>query len=296
MAPNIIKIHSENADFQHIETLQRKREKRQKHKEFFVEGVRPINQALEYNWTINAFVYSKEKALSDWAKGILKRSQAKAHFELPLRLLKKLSNKQEASELIAIVSMREDSPSRIPVKKEMLIVIFDRPASPGNLGALIRSCDALSVDGLVITGHAVDLYDPETISATTGSFFALPIVRMPSHKELLPWFEEIRRAIGQFQIVGSSAKAQRELSEHDFTKPTMLVVGNETWGLSASYKELCDVTVRIPIYGSATSLNVACAASIMLYEIDRQRRKLAHGGAVGHIPTDAMNSKLLYAK
>jgi 23S rRNA (uridine2479-2'-O)-methyltransferase len=137
---------------------------------------------------------------------------------------------------------------------------------------LIRSCDALKADGLVLTGHAVDLYDPETITATTGSFFAFPVVRMPSPKALLPWFETIKEMIGNFQVVGSSAKAESDIAAHDFKKPTVLAVGNETVGLSAAYRELCDAIVKIPIYGSATSLNVACAASIMLYEIDRQRR------------------------
>lgn len=273
MKPQIVKIYSENNAFQHVETLRRKREKRQRHREFFVEGVRPINQALKYGWSINAFLYSKEKPLSDWAKNILKQSQAHTHFELPLPLMEKLSNKAEASELIAIVAMPEDRLSRIPIKENMLIVVFDRPASPGNLGTIIRSCDALRVDGLIITGHSVDLYDPETISATTGSFFALPTVRLPSNKDLLPWLESVAQKIGPVQIVGSSEKAEQEIAEHDFTRPTLLVVGNETWGMSAGYQELCDVTVKIPIYGSASSLNVACATSIILYEIDRQRRE-----------------------
>jgi TrmH family RNA methyltransferase len=272
MQPRIIKIYSENNDFQYVETLRRNRTKRQKHKEFFVEGVRPINQALKYHWTINAFLYSKEQELSGWAKGILASSQANTHFELPLPLLNRLSNKSETSELMALIAIPEDHLSRIPIKENMLIVIFDRPANPGNLGTIIRSCDALRVDGLVITGHAVDLYDPETISASTGSFFALPVVRVPSHKELLPWFKTIKSTIGDFQLVGSDERAEREISSHDFTGPTMIVAGNETWGLSASYRELCDSVVKIPIYGSASSLNVACATSIILYEIDRQRR------------------------
>jgi TrmH family RNA methyltransferase len=152
------------------------------------------------------------------------------------------------------------------------VVAFDRPASPGNLGTIIRSCDALNVDGLIITGHSVDLYDPETISATTGSFFALPTVRLPSQKELLPWLDTIRHQIGDVHIVGSDERGDCELSENDFTRPTLLVVGNETWGMSAAYRELCDTIVSIPISGSASSLNVACATSILLYEIDRQRR------------------------
>ncbi len=102
----------------------------------------------------------------------------------------------------------------------MLVVVFDRPASPGNLGTIIRSCDALSVDGLVITGHAADLYDPETISATTGSFFAMPTVRLPSQRELEAWLATIRQTIGPLQVVGSSAKAEVDIAAHDFTQPT----------------------------------------------------------------------------
>ena len=272
MAPRIIKIYTENNDFQYVETLRRNREKRQKNKEFFIEGVRPINQALQYNWQIRAFIYSREKHLSDWAEGILARSQASEHYELRLPLLEKLSNKSEASELLAIVTMPEDDVARIPVSEKLLVVIFDRPASPGNLGTLIRSCDALHVDGLIITGHAVDLYDPETISATTGSFFALPTVRLPSQKELQPWLTTLQQQFPHMQLVGSDEDAEIEIAQYNFISPTLLVVGNETWGMSASYKALCDAMVKIPMYGSASSLNVACATSIILYEIDRQRR------------------------
>jgi tRNA G18 (ribose-2'-O)-methylase SpoU len=273
MEPRIVKIYTENNDFQYAETLRRNRVKRQRQREFFVEGVRPINAAIRYHWSIRAFLYSREKKLSDWAENILVHSRVATHFELPRSLLEKLSDKTDASELIALVSMPEDRLSRIPVRENMLIVIFDRPASPGNLGTIIRSCDALNVHGLVITGHSVDLYDPETIRASTGSLFALPVVRLPSNKELRPWFEVIKKKAGSLQIVGSDEKAETIVSAYDFQQPTILVVGNETWGISASSSELCDGVVKIPIAGAASSLNVACATSILLYEIDRQRRQ-----------------------
>ncbi len=272
MPPRTTKIYREDNDFQYIETLRRSREKRQKNKEFFIEGVRPINQALRYDWQIRAFAYSREKPLSDWAENILARSQATHHYDLRLPLLEKLSNKSDASELLAVVTMPPDDVERIPLSEKPLVIVFDRPANPGNLGTIIRSCDALRVDGLIITGHAVDLYDPETISATTGSFFALPTVRLPSQKELQPWLEAVGKKFEYVQIVGSDEDAEVDVAEHDFTKPTILIVGNETWGISANYKALCDTMVHIPIYGSASSLNVACATSILLYEIDRQRR------------------------
>jgi TrmH family RNA methyltransferase len=125
---------------------------------------------------------------------------------------------------------------------------------------------------LVITGHAADLYDPETISASVGSLFAVPALRLQSPKELEPWLGQIEQTLGEVQIVGSSAQASQRLDEQDWRKPTLLVIGNETSGMSAYFQQLCQTVVKIPMGGFATSLNVACAASILLYEIQRQRR------------------------
>ena len=275
MKPKVKKIINENNDFQRVEVIKRNREKRNRYQEFFVEGVKPINFALEHNWKIRSFLYTKEKPLSGWALEILKNSTADSHFELPWKLMEKLSDKEEeTSELIAVVKMAENNLSRIRIKKDLLVVVFDRPSSHGNLGALIRSCEALKADGLIITGHAVDLYDPRTIRASMGTLFAVPTLRFPSHHELMPWFQWLRRELPAFQIIGSTAKADRLAEEVDFTRPTVLLIGNETFGLSNSYKEICDSFCRIPMYGGITSFNVACAASIILYEIDRQRRKI----------------------
>lgn len=272
MKTPVTKIFTENSDFQHFETLRRNRTKRSRSGEFFVEGVRAVTQAVAYGWGFSALAYSREKRLSDWAEGIIARAGAKRHFELPLHLMEKLSQKEETSELIALVTMPADELARIPVRDDLLVVVLDRPSSPGNLGTVIRSCDALGADGLVVTGHAADLYDPETIRATTGSFFSLPTVRLPSHRDLLPWVEGLRERFGKLQLVGTSARADTAIHQHDLTAPTILLVGNETAGLSDAYQALCDAILTIPMSsGSASSLNMACAASILLYEVARQR-------------------------
>lgn len=268
-----IKIFTENSDYQYLETLRRNRVKRNRSGEFFVEGVRAITQAAENKWEINALVFSREKRLSDWAEGIIQKAHAKKHFELPLRLMEKLNDKEDASELIALVGMPAEDLSRIPVRDKILVVVLDRPSNPGNLGTIIRSCDALRADGLIISGHATDLYDPETIRATTGSFFCVPAVRLPSHRDLTPWIYGLKKRLDGLQVVGASAKAKVPIREHDFTAPTILLVGNETNGLSDAYQALADAIVTIPMYGYASSLNIACAASILLYEAARQREK-----------------------
>jgi TrmH family RNA methyltransferase len=272
MSPKTIKIHSENDIFQILLALKENRQKRQKEKKFIFEGVRNIKNAIQSQWEIEAFVYSSENKLSHWATGVLQKSQANFHYELPLNLLKKLSDKEEVSELLIVAHMRGDSLLSIPINEDFLTIVFDRPSSPGNLGTLIRSGDALGASGLIITGHAVDLYDPETIRATTGSFFSFPFVRLSSHQELATWIISLREQMPDLQIVATDEIGDKNAYDFDFKKPTILLVGNEKTGLSTAYKEMSDAIVKIPIQGFASSLNVACASSIILYEINRQRK------------------------
>ena len=272
MAPEIIKIRSRNNVYQHIEVLKRNREKRTKYKEFFVEGVKSINRLVSNKWEIQSLVYSPDMPMSDWAKDILQNAEAREHVEMPSNLLSELSDREEPSELLAVVSMPKDNLSRIKLHDSLNVVLFDRPSSHGNLGTIIRACDSFRADGIVITGHCVDLYDPQTIRASVGSLFTVPVIRLPSHKELIPWLSKIRRQWPNFHVVGSDEKADIDIIDHDFTAPTAFVLGNETDGMSWNYEDLCDPINKTPNYGSASSLNVACAASILLYEIDRQRR------------------------
>lgn len=272
MRPATIQIHSGNNVFQHAEVLGRNREKRQRHREFIVEGVKPIELCIAHGWQVTALLYTRERKLSSWAKSILQASTAERHFEMPQALMDKLSDKNDTSELLAQVRMPDDNLERIQIKDPALLVVLDRPASPGNLGTILRAANAMSVDGVIITGHAVDLYDPKTIRASVGTLFCTPVVRLESSKTLEPWLARLKLERG-LAVVGTSARAACTLAERDFRRSTVLLFGNETSGLSGHYRELCDDTVTIPIHGAASSLNVACAASIVLYEVDRQRRE-----------------------
>lgn len=272
MSIPVIKVLTRNSEFQYIETLRRNRVKRHQAGEFFVEGVRPINQAIQHGWKINAWVYSREKRLSDWAEQILAGSNALRHYELPARLMQEISLKEDTSELVALLAIPRDDMRRIPFNENLLVLVLDQPGLPGNIGSVIRSCDALQADGLVITGHSADLYDPETVRATTGSFFAVPSVRLASHRELGQWLERAREKYPDLQVVGTSEKAPVPVQEFDFRRPTVLVAGSETHGISENLRGLCDAGTTILMGGSASSLNLACASSIILYEVSRQRR------------------------
>ena len=280
MAPRVLQVSTANAAFQRLEVLQRNRTKRHRYGEFVVEGVRAINGALAAGWIVRAFAYPRGRALSRWASSILESSGADSHFEVAPELFDQLSEKAEPSELLAVVAIPPDAPSRIPLAAGMTVVVVDRPGSPGNLGTLIRSCDAFGVNGVIVTGHGVDLYDPVTVRATVGSFFAVPSLTLESHREVEAWLGDVRRAYPRLVVVGTSARAATAMRDFAWGSEVVLVVGNETSGMSHAYRELCDAVVTIPMRGTATSLNAAVATSIALYERDSARRHVS-GGAPG---------------
>ncbi len=268
-------IYSENAAFQKFEVLKTNRNKRYRYGEFFVEGVRNLKEAIQNGWQISSFLYTKSEPLSDWAKGVLKTVKTEENFVLTPALMAKLSGKTDTSELMAIVKMRPDTLEALPKPKCPLYALFDRPSNRGNLGTVIRSCEALGVDGLILTGHAVDLYDPEVVVSTMGSFFNLPVVRVQDTAVLADFFTQCRAEFPDFQLVGTTAHKEHPLESVNFTRPTLLMIGNETDGLCRAFKEACDVLTTIPMSENsyASSLNVGCAATVLFYEAGRQRRQ-----------------------
>ena len=276
--PRSLQVSTANAAYQRIEVLKRNRTKRHRYGEFIVEGVRAINGAIAADWAVRAFVYPRGRQLSRWASSILEASGAESHLEMDQSLFETLSDKEEPSELLAVVEMRPDSVDRLPARNGMVVVVVDRPASPGNLGTLIRSCDAFGASGVIVTGHGVDLYDPATIRASVGSFFAVPCIALPSHREVAAWVADVRRSYPALRIVGTDEGGARPLREYKRPSEAVIVVGNETSGLSHAYRELCDDIVSIPMAGTASSLNAAVATSIVLYEVASRRTRIQNEG------------------
>jgi 23S rRNA (uridine2479-2'-O)-methyltransferase len=277
VAARILRVDSATDEYQLVHALVRNRKQRARQGRFVVEGVRPISAAFEHGWPIDALWYPSGRPLSRWATSLLESGRAAAHVETLPELLAELGEKVEPSELLAVVRPRADDLARIPRRPDALIVAVDRPVSPGNLGSIIRSSDALGAHGLVVTGHAADVYDPQAIRASTGSIFALPVVREGSMAAIGSWLAALRSEIAGLQVVGSSARATTPVTDVDLTRPTVLALGNETRGLSQSWREACDELVVIPMVGKADSLNAAAAGSILLYEASRQRRVAAAG-------------------
>ena len=266
MPPDLL-VTVRNARFQQWQALLSNRTKRHRMGEFVVQGVRPITMAIQHGWSVRALLYDADRRPSRWAVDLLDTAGGE-HIALAPELLAELSEKDEpAAELVAVVATRPDDLARIPLSDAPLVVVLDRPSSPGNIGTVVRSADAFGAAGVLVAGHAADIYDPKAVRASTGSLFALPVVRLASPDAALGW----ARSAG-LAVVGTDESGDVDIAEHDLTVPTLLLVGNETGGLSAAWRDACDRIVRIPIGGAASSLNAATATGIALYEAARQRR------------------------
>ena len=266
------KVFTKNNIFQKFEVLKTNRNKRYRYHEFFVEGVRSLNEAVRNNWKIKSFVYDKNN-LSDWAKDMINKVNTDMNYCLTPELMKELSGKEDTSELMAVIEMREDELEQVTLSEKPFIVLFDRPSNRGNLGTMIRSCDALGVDMLIITGHAVDLYDTDVVVSAMGSFFKLPVIRISDNKALFEYIDKLKKRYTDFTTIGTTAHNEDPVYSINLTSPLMLMMGNETMGLNKTLKEYCDLLCTIPMSENsyATSFNVSCAASILMYEITRQR-------------------------
>jgi tRNA G18 (ribose-2'-O)-methylase SpoU len=126
------------------------------------------------------------------------------------------------------------------------------------------------VDGVFISGHGVDPFDPKVIRSSLGSVFHTPIYEIESMDSFIRWMGNVRQQYSG-SLIGSDSDGTELLSARAFSTPIVLALGNEAKGMSRSIKETCDAIVRIPGEGAVNSLNVACAGSILLWELYKSR-------------------------
>lgn len=269
-------ITTRNAAFQEWQALLTNRSKRNRTGTMLVQGVRPVTLALEAGLPLHAVLELRGGTRSHWASTTVetaRRAGAQA-FQLAPELMRELGEKdEETPEVLLVAAVPDDDLARLPTPADALLVALDRPSSPGNIGSVVRSVDALGGHGVVVVGHAADPYDPRAVRASTGSAVVVPTVRAPGAAAVLDRVAEVRAGGLDLQVVGTDEHGDADLWDVDLTRPTLLVTGNEHAGMSAAWRESCDVLARIPIGGHASSLNMANATTVVLYEAARQRQQ-----------------------
>jgi TrmH family RNA methyltransferase len=269
----ITAIKAENAEFQIIRALKLNREKRNKLREIFIEGVECIKQAVKCQIEITRIISADIEGLSGWGKELIKKNKNAKIIEMPVPLFNSLCDKSVPAELLVTAKINRNELTDINIENPF-IVVFDRPSDYGNLGTLIRSANAFGVDGIIIIGHGIDVYESKVIRSSLGSVFSTKVVDVDSMDALKGFIEvqkgiqrEIQKSENSLQITGTDSAGEDSLADVTIKKPVMLIVGNEAKGMSVKLKALCDRVIRIPMGGAVNSLNVSCAASILMWEI-----------------------------
>ena len=265
----LIKISAENAEYQIIQSLKQNRVKRNKLKEVFVEGIECIKKVIESKTEITRIIIKENYKLSNWGKNIIENNKNARIIEMSEKLFNDLADKINPSEMLITVKIKQNTLNDINTENPFLVV-FDRPSDYGNLGSMIRTANAFNTDGILIIGHGVDIYDPKVIRASLGSIFFTKIILIES-MEVLSEYIKILKKKNSIEIIGTDSTGIISVNDYKIKRPVMIIIGNEAKGISIKLKEICDKIIKIPMEGNINSLNVSCAASILMWEVYKNK-------------------------
>jgi len=229
---------------------------------FLVEGIHHAGSALEAGWKIDALLYAPDLLTSDYAQSLLDEAQRTGVTLQPVsvKVMESLTEKDNPQGILAVVGQR--SLIFDDVHGFRCGVALISPQDPGNVGAILRTLDAVDADVLFLLEGGVELYHPTCVRASMGTLFWKPVVQA-SFDEFQQWVNR-----SEFQLIGTSAHAEADYREVKLENtPWVLLLGSEQKGLSDEQIAACDVTISLPMRGKVSSLNLAVAAGIMLYAL-----------------------------
>ena len=231
---------------------------------YYVDGLRFVVEALRTDQRIQAAFIAPSLLHHPYGEILtdkLKRKRIPC-LSVAADLFDRLSPSVEKQGIGAVIHQRLSTPGT--ARPGSYWVAVETIRSPGNLGTLIRSCDAAGAAGVIFIGPSTDPFDPGCVRASMGSIFAVPLIRM-SHGEFGQWARRYR-----VQIVGADSQGGTDYRFLCFRRPTVLLMGSERKGLSEAQRALCTTTVRIPMVGRCDSLNLGVAGSLLVFEAFRQ--------------------------
>ena len=232
---------------------------------FLIEGFRELKRAVDAGRKIEALFYCPEFFLGTNEQTLIRDTQA-ILFECSASVFSKISYRDRPDGLLAVAPQVHLHLADLQLSKIPFLLVAEGIEKPGNLGTILRSCDAAGVDAVIVCDPTTDIHNPNVVRSSIGTLFTLPIFTA-SKAEVFHFLQK-----NQIAIVAATPHAQLKFFEVDLKVPLAIVVGTEQYGLSEQWMKKADISVKIPMFGMADSLNVASATTLLLYEVIRQRR------------------------
>lgn len=243
------------------------RKHRRRQQAFVVEGLQPVWRAVSAGRQLEAVILAPELVTNPAALEMVAELERNgvAVTRVSAELFGRLSDRDGPAGLAAIVRGGVGQLSELTPAPGSVFVVLHELQNPGNIGTIVRTADAAGVAGVILLGHTADPLSAMAIKASMGSLFAVPVVAVAEQSELLEWAEA-----NGISLVALSGSGPVDLWSAGLTRPLALLFGNEGAGLPDSLLAAAGQRVRIPMSGTAESLNVAAAAAVVLYELKRR--------------------------
>ncbi len=227
--------------------------------QFLIEGAREVERAAAAGVELDTLLVCPE------LPGTIYPGDIQAELlEVSVGPMRKVAMRENPPGIIAVARQFDTSLSRLAPGPESLYLIAESVEKPGNLGAMLRTCDAAGADGLVVADAATDVFNPNVVRASQGALFSVPVA-VADTQATVDWSVQ-----SGLQVIGGYPDAENSLWDVSLIGPTALLVGAEDVGISAGWEQVA-IPARIPMSGQADSLNASVAAALLLYEAVRQR-------------------------
>jgi TrmH family RNA methyltransferase len=238
--------------------------------EYFIEGVRSVEEALRQGVSVRKIAYSPRLEKIERGAELLslarKRIPDAEWLYLSDAVLGTLSDTQSHQGILAVLEKKERSAEDLWQRDGMILLLYELQ-DPGNLGAIFRLVDAGGAAGLIFSKGTIDPYSPKVVRASMGSLFRVPFVK---NQDLVDCLQKLRSR--GYQIWATAIRGQPSFWEVDFSRPTAVLFGQEGAGLPEDLMRAADGLFTIPMVSRVDSLNVAMAAGLVIYEAWRQRQ------------------------
>jgi TrmH family RNA methyltransferase len=234
---------------------------------FLAEGARLAEEALNHGWApayVLAGAAAMERPQTAALLARMKKGGARA-LTASEKVMAAVSRKDNPQTVVAAFRQRMTTLAELPTNGPRRWIALYEVRDPGNLGTVIRTADAAGINGVILIGQTCDPFSVEAVRATMGSLFAMPLAAA-KFAEFNAWRTEIGA-----RMVAASMRGTHAHDKADYGQKSIVLMGNEQAGLPVEVENECDELVRIPMMGAADSLNLASAASVMIYEVWRAR-------------------------
>ena len=233
----------------------------------FIEGIRIVADALHRPGTVESLIVAPDLLTSSYAQELVHQAADVETIEVSAEVFQSLSLKDGPQGIGAVIHQRWESLDAVRLNgDDFCWVALDAVQDPGNLGTILRTCDAVGCSGVMLLGHSTDPYDPTALRGSMGAVFSQRLVRA-DYDSFVTWKQQ-----HDYMIAGTSDAATDDYTKAPYRFPLVLLMGSERQGLAPALQDACDLTVSIPMVGQSDSLNLAVATGVMLYELFNRRR------------------------